>query len=177
MDLGRLADLGEFLGGLGVIVSLVYLAVQVRESSSSQRSENYARSLERMASMQQLFARDEMFTKLFNQGLVAPEQLSVTDRIRFTWAITELLGNLEYMFFQARQGSIPLELWARWEVTLKWWLTFPGVRATWHARPTPFTPAFTKCVEQCIASGYQPETPGAWEAYLFPGTQIREDLG
>ena len=57
------------------------------------------------------------------------------------------------MFFQARQGSIPLELWTRWEENMKWWLTFPGVRAWWHARPTPFTPAFTKRVEQCIANG------------------------
>ena len=34
MDLTQLADLGEFIGGVAVLVTLVYLAVQVRQSNS-----------------------------------------------------------------------------------------------------------------------------------------------
>src|SRR5690606_14337852 len=72
MDLRTLADFGEFLGGLGVIVSVVYLAIQIRGNTASVRSENYAHSLERMASMQEYLARDQVFTKIFNRGLVEP---------------------------------------------------------------------------------------------------------
>jgi hypothetical protein len=169
MDLRVLADVGEFLGGIGVIVSLVYLAIQIRGNTSSQRSENYVRSLERLASLQDRLARDHDFTKMYNRGLVSPESLTVTERVQFTWVLTEFFGSLEFMFYQAREGTIPRELWVRWEETLKWWLTFPGVRAWWHGKPSPFTPAFSECVEQCIASGYRPESPGAWEAFLATG--------
>lgn len=168
MDLQTLANLGEFLGGLGVIVSLLYLALQIRGSNASQRSETYARSLERMSSMQQLLARDHAFTKLYNEGLFDPKQLTITQRTQFTWVLTELFGTLEFMFFQVEQGSISRELWLRWHDTLKWWLTFPGVRAWWAGKPAPFTPTFSRCVEQCIAAGYQPEREGAWEAYMAP---------
>ncbi len=166
MDLRTLADLGEFLGGLGVIVSIVYLAIQIRGNTSSVRSENYARSLERMASMQEYLARDQAFTKIFNRGLVDPRSLDVTERVQFMWVITELFGNLEFMCFQAQAGNIPRELWLRWEETLRWWLTFPGVRACWEARPTPFTPTFTRCVERCLELGYRSERQGAWEQFL-----------
>lgn len=169
MDLRTLADVGEFLGGLGVIVSLVYLAVQVRASTTSQRSENYARSLERMAAMQSRLAMDTAFTRTYNRGLVDPERLTSTERIQFTWLLTELFGNLEFMFFQFEHGNIPSDLWLRWEETLKWWLTFPGVQAWWSAKPTPFTPTFSRCVERCLASGYRPESPGAWERFLAAG--------
>ncbi len=166
MDLETLADLGEFLGGLGVIVSIVYLAIQIRGNTSSVRSENYAQSLERMASMQEFLARDQVFTKIFNRGLVDPRSLSVTERTQFMWVITELLGNLEFLCFQAQEGNIPRELWSRWEETLRWWLTFPGVRACWAARPTPFTPTFTRCVERCLENGYRSERQDAWERFV-----------
>lgn len=48
MDLDTLAKLGEFVGGFFVVLSLVYLAHQVRMNTKSLRSENYARVLERM---------------------------------------------------------------------------------------------------------------------------------
>lgn len=34
MDLAQLADLGEFTGGAGVLVTLVYLALQVRRGTN-----------------------------------------------------------------------------------------------------------------------------------------------
>jgi hypothetical protein len=166
MDLQTLANVGEFLGGLGVIVSLIYLAVQIRGNTSSQQSETYARSLERMASMQAFMSKDHAFTKMFSEGLIDPSQLTITQKIQFSWALTEMFGNIEFMFFQSEQRNIPAELWDRWVETLKWWLTFPGVVAWWKGKPTPFTPAFMSCVEECIAQGYQPESPGAWESFI-----------
>jgi hypothetical protein len=166
MELQTLANIGEFLGGLGVIVSLIYLAVQIRGNTSSQQSETYARSLERMASMQAFMAKDNVFTKIFNEGLIDPSQLTITQKIQFSWVLTEMFGNLEFMFFQSEQRNIPAELWDRWQETMKWWLTFPGVVAWWKGKPTPFTPAFVSCVEECIAQGYQPESPGAWESFI-----------
>jgi hypothetical protein len=166
MELQTLANVGEFLGGLAVIVSLIYLAVQIRSNTSSQQSETYARSLERMASMQAFMAKDHAFTKMFNEGLIDPSQLTVTQKIQFSWVLTEMFGNFEFMFFQCEQRNLPVVLWDRWEETMKWWLTFPGVVAWWKGKPTPFTPAFMSCVEECIAQGYQPESPGAWESFI-----------
>ena len=166
MELQTLANIGEFLGGLGVIVSLIYLAVKIRGNTSSQQSETYARSLERMAYMQEFMAKDHALTKMFNEGLIDPNQLTITQKIQFSWVLTEMFGNLEFMFFQSEQRNIPAELWDRWEETMKWWLTFPGVVAWWKGKPTPFTPAFMSCVEECIAQGYQPENPGAWESFI-----------
>ena len=113
MELQTLANVGEFLGGLGVIVSLIYLAVQIRGNTSSQQSETYARSLERMASMQAFMAKDHALTKVFNAGLVDPSQLTITQRVQFSWILTEMFGNLEFMFFQAEQRNISAELWTR----------------------------------------------------------------
>ena len=40
MDLAQLALIGEFLGGLSVLLTMVYLAVQVRSGSSDEEMAN-----------------------------------------------------------------------------------------------------------------------------------------
>ena len=56
MDLDTLAKLGEFVGGFFVVVSLVYLAHQVRQNTRSLQTENYARVLDRMSAVQSLLS-------------------------------------------------------------------------------------------------------------------------
>ena len=38
MDLAQLANLGEFIGGIAVLVTLIYLALQVRQVKIANRS-------------------------------------------------------------------------------------------------------------------------------------------
>ena len=40
MDLTQLANLGEFIGGVAVLVTLIYLAAQVRQSTRAQEQAN-----------------------------------------------------------------------------------------------------------------------------------------
>jgi hypothetical protein len=47
MNLETMSQLGEFVGGCGVILSLVYLAIQIRSNTNSQRADMTARILER----------------------------------------------------------------------------------------------------------------------------------
>jgi hypothetical protein len=175
MDLEQFANAGEFLGGIGVIVSLVYLASQIRGSTRSQRAENYGRSLEQLANMQARFATDDAFADLYNRGLMRPAELSVGERMKFTWACTEMFGYFEFMHHQHLQGDMPEEIHHRWLETMKMWLTYPGVQTWWHGKPSPFSTSFSAAVEDCIAAGYQPERPGAWEQWLRAGTAAQAE--
>ena len=178
MDIDRLASIGELLGGIGVILSLLYLAFQLRDQSRGLRSESYGRSLDRLARMQERLAEDDDFSKIFNKSLADPEGLSVGERIRFTWSCTEMFGGFEYMQHQHMQGDMPELIWLRWHETIKFWLTFPGTRAWWYGKPSPFSTEFSLFVEDCIRDGYQPERPGAWQNWMLNGTvelEERED--
>ena len=49
---------------------------------------------------------------------------------------------------------------------MRWWLSWPGVGAWWAGKPTPYTSDFERCVERCLDEGYQPQVPGAFEAFM-----------
>ena len=48
MDLTQLANLGEFIGGAAVLVTLIYLAVQVRHARREQEAQRLAMALQTM---------------------------------------------------------------------------------------------------------------------------------
>jgi hypothetical protein len=167
MDLEALAHLGEFLSGVVVIVSLVYVAVQVRQNTRAQRTDTYARALDRIAQIQARLSEDGQLTEILHRGLVDLGRLSATERIQFTWIFYEMFGAFEFIYHQNRSTALPDEVWPRWSATLLWWLAFPGVRSWWDARPTPFTPSFTAFVEASRTdTPPDPEAHRRWVQFL-----------
>ena len=95
MDLTQLANLGEFIGGVAVLVTLVYLAVQVRESTAAQRTaaelatadvayktaDGYSRFCQMLA--------DEGLAEIWAKAQRDAE-LSATDEVRLRAMVSEL---------------------------------------------------------------------------------------
>lgn len=149
-DLQYLANLGEVVGAVGVILSLIYLAIQVRQNTAAQRAENYSRALDRLAAMQSMLSQDSEISLIFSKAVLDTSKLTPQERVRFTWSLYEAFGAFEFMFHASRTDSIPNEVWTRWSSGLAWWLSFPGVRTWWHARPVPFTASFSAFVEALL---------------------------
>ena len=150
MDIDTLAKLGEFVGGFFVVVSLIYLAYQVRQNTRSLRSENYARVLDRMSSLQSRVSVDADMNRVFTVGAEDPGRLSRMERTRFSWALYELLGNAEFMYHQHAEKMLSPIVWSRWEATLCWWMSHPGFREWWAAKPSPFSTDFQSFVDEII---------------------------
>jgi hypothetical protein len=75
-------------------------------------------------------------------GAEDPARLSRAERVRFSWALYELFGAGEFMFHQSRENALPPAVWARWEAAIGWWLSHPGMRAWWAAKPAPLAADF-----------------------------------
>lgn len=150
VQLESLANLGEIVGAIAVVVSLVYLAVQVRQNTQAQRTENFSRALDRVAAMQASLSQDSDAAVVFAKGVEEPSELSPIERIQFTWVMYELFGAFEFMFLASDTDAIPEEVWQRWSSAVAWWLTFPGVQTWWKVRPIPFTESFTSYVESLL---------------------------
>lgn len=149
-DLESLANLGEIIGAIAVVVSLIYLAVQVRQNTQAQRTENFSRALDRVAAIQAALSQDSGTAVIFAKGVVDPGKLTPKERIQFTWSMYELFGAFEFMFLASKSNSLPEDVWQRWSSAVAYWLSFAGVRNWWQARPIPFTTDFTSYVERLL---------------------------
>ena len=167
MDLESLANIGEVVGAAGVVASLLYLAVQVRQGTKAQRTENYARALERVSAIQSVLGQDGEISRIFASGVQDPSGLTPLEKIRFTWTLYETFDAFEFMFHTYETNQIPEEVWERWSSTVAWWLSFPGVQAWWQNRPAQFTKSFTLFVESTIKDNpTDAEANQRWNAFV-----------
>ncbi len=95
MNLETLGNIGDFLGGIAVLVTLLYLAVQIRANTRATQSENRARvAMEYMEVMSP--ESDPELARIFGAGLRKYPDLSQDDLARFGTYL-----NRQSLFFQA----------------------------------------------------------------------------
>ena len=167
MDLSTLANLGEFIGGVFVVVSLFYLAYQLRQNTRSLQTENYARLLDRMSTLQSRCAVDAELNHICIVGAEDPGRLTRAERVRFSWAMYELFGTAEFIYHQSRERSLPHLVWNRWEATIAWWLSHPGMRAWWRSKPSPLAADFQAFGDELIRNNRcDAAAVKRWEAFV-----------
>ena len=170
MDLQTLANIGEIIGAVIVILSLIYLTIQVRQNTQAQRTENYVRALDRLAAMQSTLSQDSEISLIFSRGLLDASKLTRLDKVRFNWSLYEAFGAFEFMFHASKTDSIDKEVWSRWSVAVAWWLTFPGVQTWWKVKPLPFTDSFTSFVETLLKDNPTDADPTLrWQEFMDGG--------
>jgi hypothetical protein len=170
MDFQELANLGEIIGAVAVVVSLAYLAIQVRQSTTAQQTENYVRTLDRLSTQQSRLGQNSADAVMFSKGVKNAAHLTSPEKIQFTWILYEMFDAFEFMFHASQNNAMPEEVWNRWSVTVAFWLKFPGVLTWWNVRPTPFTDSFTAFVDDLIENNPSPDIAGlAWSEFVNAG--------
>lgn len=170
MDTQSLANIAEFVGAVAVVVSLIYIAREVRQGTDAQRMENFARALDRIAETQAGIGRNPELMKIWSRGFADPTKLTNAQRLQMTWLLYEAMGPFEFLFIADNKGALPPGVWQRWSGTLAWWVSYPGVQAWWRAKPYPFTDEFSRYVDQLIAQGVNdPQAETRWLDFVAPG--------
>jgi len=106
MNWSAIGAIGEIIGAVAVVVSLVYLAVQIRQSSAVTKSmaiQNWASTsaLEKSA----VFS-DPEFAALVVRGYADYDSLNGIDQRRFRNFYIQTMNSFELLFFQLQNGTI-----------------------------------------------------------------------
>ena len=161
LDLQDLGNLGEFLGALGVIVSLIYLALQIRQNTRAvNASSNHAidQSFGRFLT---LLIENERAADVFSRGVGAIDALRPEERNTFYSMLSMIFKDFENAFFHYRQGLISDSQFSAWGIAIGWYVGFPGVHTWWQNRRSVFSAEFRHFVERRSAE-QGPTDPAEW---------------
>lgn len=157
MTLQDLGNLGDFLGGIAVIVTLVYLALQVRQNNrlleantSSVRAASSIAINERLVGVNQSLVEDPSLADIFVRELSSPGSIEGADRVRLDTLLQSMFISLENVLRLAQAGTIERKDWEPWSRHLRSWLGNPAVRAWWSRQRSPFGEDFVKHVHALL---------------------------
>ena len=153
MDITTLAAWGEFLGGLAVVVSLIYLATQIRQNSRLLRVSTAAVVSDASTSVTSLVAQDPEMARIFVEGQVDRGALSEADRRSFDPIVSMVFSArcLEYHLWQ--EGAVIPILWETRRRQMAWFLSNPGIQQWWSTWRGTFDDDFGDFVDGLIREG------------------------
>ena len=112
MTLEDLGNLGDLLGGIGVIVTLVYLALQIRSNTQTVR----AASLEAVVNSHSQFldriAADPDVSRIWFSGLWGGAELTPEEGQRLLALLASAVRRWESAFYNVQKGTIEHSSWA-----------------------------------------------------------------
>ena len=111
MSLEDLGNIGEFVAAVAVVVSLIYLAVQIRQNTRSVRAATHHSSARSATETQNLFAQSNDLARIFRIGSREPEELAEDERQRLDAMLLSIFMWYEDTFFQYQQSMIDREVW------------------------------------------------------------------
>ena len=170
MSLEDLGNIGEFVAAVAVVVSLIYLAVQIRQNTRSVRTASYQALTTSMSNYLETISRDREAASMFLRGLEDPGKLDDEDALRFVTTCMNVFNNFENLFYQRRQAMIESEFSERWKRVMRWYLRQSGVVAWWQHNKRMFSETFQTHVDEQLAS----VTPQKHEAGVNRWTGLPE---
>ncbi len=153
MTLEDLGNIGEFVGAIGVIASLVYLAVQIRRNSNSVRASTFQEAVRDVAVLSDLLATDADLARIWSNGLRDFDALEREERVRFAAYMLGMFRRLENVLYQTRHGGLDPAYWEGQLSAMQGTLSQPGVAAWWVRSQGLFSPSFREYVERELTSG------------------------
>ncbi len=147
MTLQDLGSIGEFLGAVGIIVTLVYLAIQIRQNTRAVRSAAREEILRDMHGFISLVASDSDTADFYERGLADSRDFSRAERLRFSLLLTRFFYSFGRMYDLRRDGSLDLESWEAHQEILRWMIKQPGVKRWWPNARSQIPASFAEFVE------------------------------
>lgn len=111
MELTQLANLGEFIGGVAVLVTLIYLAVQVGGSKKALKTQTHHNFLAMGQRPLELLIADADLADIVTRGHEDPETLNEPEWKRYSSYVFLMFNAWEYGYYLHKSGSTPPELW------------------------------------------------------------------
>jgi hypothetical protein len=156
--LDALGNIGDFLGGIGVVITLLYLAAQIRQNTRSSRTESYQAAVAAVSEFTREVGLSPDGSRILQAGLLDFEALPPEERMRFNLIMTSVVRNLENIHFQFSHGAIDESAWQGWANRTHSFLAPSGARAWWHTQESAYSAEFRRFVNEQKPEAELPES-------------------
>ena len=136
-----------------MVVSLLYLAIQIRQNTRSVRASTYQAFSESFRDFRNFLVGNERLGATWLKGLRSRSQLSEQERAVFDTLLMNFLRGVEVSFYQQANGLLDEDFYTGWldEALVIWRL--PGPRDWWLENAQYFNPEFRALWERRLTSG------------------------
>ena len=152
MNWGAIGAISEIVGALAVLVTLVYLALQIRLNTAQSRATSHHAISDALNQINILFAQSAEVSALWLRGLEDRACLTDQQRWQFDSLLRAYFHVCETMYFQAGVGTGDRGIVLAEEQGMTIVVTTPGGREWWAENPFGFSKEFRAYIQTLVKS-------------------------
>jgi hypothetical protein len=151
MSLEQLGFIANIVGAIAIVITLVYLAMQIKDNARSSRSAAVTDATTAMQAFYQELGSNPATSKLFLQAVTNPDALSQQDQFQYVMLMHSCFLGFQRSFFLAREGTLDVALRDSIGTAMQAVNRTPGMHLYWRQRKAYFQPEFVEWVEGLLA--------------------------
>jgi hypothetical protein len=153
MALEQIALISQLVAALGVIGSLIFVGMQVRQSNRMMREQAIRHHAEKIASVSKVMFEVPDLAGIWLKGGENLEALSPEERVRFINLCVYILRIWEQLHLQSKSGMMDEQMWEANVNILRDIHRMPGAAAAWRVRRHLFSRRFQTFYESFVKTG------------------------
>jgi hypothetical protein len=156
MNWEALGAIGEIVAAVAVVVTIAYLAVQIRQNTKAVRLAAYDSFVTITSDVRRSVFENEEVARIYEVGLADPDQLSGLEQTRFRVLMMSVMQAFQVQYFQMAHSELFPEAWAAGSHSLRRVLSQPGGAKYWASYRHEYPPGFVQEVDRVLS---EPVTP------------------
>ena len=153
LKLSEVASIAEVIGALAIVISLVYVGIQVSDSTLAVRSATANDASAAMSAWYITTGNNPEASRVVLDGITNPEFLSREETAQFIYLIHGLFLEYQAAYYVSEQGTLDVEMRESLVNTLLGVRDQPGFLMYWDQRQDLFQPSFRAFVDDLIDNG------------------------
>jgi len=156
MNWEAIGAIGEIIGAFAVVLTLGYLATQIRQNTKAERNTAMQHLLAASAATNNLIAGDEQLASTLSKGFKDPQALSDAERLQVNAQFIGLMQHMDGAFHMHKAGLLDDEIWAKFEYELPIWLHIPMIREWYDSDRYRLSKSFQKYLDERLSETEAP---------------------
>src|SRR3954468_15722282 len=146
MNWDAISAISQLVGSIAVVISVLYLAVQLRSSTRVARVAAMDAAAAALRDVTKPFMENAELARLWRIGLENLDALSPEDQARFFHAAHQFLKALETIHYHYVYGLLDTQLWQGCRELLRPYVVTPGINNSLPRRGAVFSERFYKFI-------------------------------
>jgi hypothetical protein len=159
-----LASIAEIIGAFAVVISLIYVGVQVNDSASAVRSASVNDAAVSVQNWYLQIGSDAQTSKIFYDGIMSKDPLPTHDEFQFLMMTHGAFLGFQNSYLIAAEGTIDIELREALTGAIVLVKDLPGMKRYWRQRKSTFHSGFVSYVDELFGR----DTTSAMDMYRNP---------
>ena len=157
-----IALIAEIFGGIAILISLIFVGVQLKENTKETRSATASSTISAMASWYADIGNNQQSSMLFYKFLATPDSIQKDQRIQAIYNLHSMFLIFQNSYYLVKEGTLDPSIQESLTVVIKGVRDQPGMIYYWKTRKTIFFEEFRSYVDDILLTT-DPISEGIYE--------------